>query len=130
MGGALSGEVAADPLLAEPLDVCAALQALAGQLDGAGLPNGTIELVVEERRGQARCLLDVHDGAIAAIKPGSAVPWASIAGTHDAWAQALRRGATAGLRLTGEEPLARGLLAAILRRASGPAASADQPTPA
>jgi hypothetical protein len=125
-----AGEAAADPLLADPLDVCAALQALAGRLDGAALPNGVIELVVDERRGQARCLLDVHDGVIAAIKPGSAVPWASIAGTHDTWAQALRVGATAGLRFTGEEPLARGLLAAILRRANGPRASADQPTPA
>lgn len=107
----------AGQLSTSPTDVHQALHLLPSVLDAGSLPNGVIELVVEDRLTPGRCLLDIHDGQVNHIEPGSAVPWASIAGSHGAWALALGDGEAHGLRLTGEEQLAQRLLAALPRPA-------------
>lgn len=98
-------------------DVHEALQLLPSVLDGDGLPNGVVELVIEDTHAPGRCLLDVHDGEVSHVEPGTMVPWASIAGSHRDWARALAGGEAAGLRLTGDQRLARRLLAALPRPA-------------
>lgn len=99
-------------------DIRAAVQALPAMLDGTTLPNGVVELVVEDLDGAARELFDIHDGKIASIEPGQSVPWTSIAGSPVAWAQALGPGRDrASLRLTGDQRLARAVLAALPERA-------------
>jgi hypothetical protein len=96
------------------LDVRATIRALPSLLDGASLPSGIVELVVEDLEAPTRQLFDIRDGRIAAIEPGSAVPWASIAGSPTAWALALGpERQLDGLLLTGDELLARRVLAAL-----------------
>ena len=96
------------------LDVHAMLQALPTLLDGSSLPNGVVEFVIEDFEEPTRQLFDIHDGHIAFVEPGKCVPWASIAGPPTAWAMALgpERNTTA-LQLTGDEQLARRVLAAL-----------------
>lgn len=94
--------------------VCARVRGLPGLLDGSTLPNGVVELVVDDTQTPTRQLFDVHDGVVTLVELGSAVPWASIAGPPAAWTLAL--GPTRspdGLRLTGDETLARRVLAAL-----------------
>ncbi len=101
----------------ERLDVHATLRVLPTLLDGSILPNGVVELLIEDFEAPTRQLFDVHDGRIKLVEPGSAVPWASIAGPPTAWAMALGpERNVAGLRLTGDERLARRVLAALPRR--------------
>jgi len=96
------------------LDVRATIRALPILLDGASLPSGVVELVMEDLEAPTRQLFDIRDGRVAAIEPGSAVPWASIAGSPTAWASALgTEHQLDGLRLTGDELLARRVLAAL-----------------
>lgn len=102
------------PLASERLDVRAAVLALPAALDGSILPNGVVELLIEDFETPTRRLFDVNNGQIVPIEPGAAVPWASISGHAKDWAMAL--GAQRdmdGLRLTGDEPLARRVLDAI-----------------
>ncbi|HXC23289.1 MAG TPA: hypothetical protein VNU28_01780, partial [Solirubrobacteraceae bacterium] len=83
----------------------------------ASLPDGVVELLIEDFHGApTRQLLDIHDGNVTLVEPGRCVPWASIAGPPPAWAMALgaERNATQ-LRLTGDEQLARRVLAALPR---------------
>lgn len=97
--------------------VCARVRELPRALEVATLPNGVVELVVDDMQAPTRQLFDVHDGVVTLVAPGSAVPWASIAGPPAAWTLAL--GPTRcvdGLRLTGDESLARRVLAAIPAR--------------
>ncbi len=83
-------------------------------LDGSNLPNGVVELLIEDFEDPTRQLFDIQDGRIALVEPGAAVPWASIAGPATAWTDALgpERNVDA-LRLTGDEQLARRVLAAL-----------------
>ncbi len=92
------------------------LRALAARLEGAALPNGVVELVIEDFEASTRQLFDIHDGCIALLEPGRCVPWASISGPATAWAQALGPDLDTGaLELTGDTQLARRVLAAITR---------------
>ncbi len=101
----------------------ASLRALPAQLDASTLPNGVVELLVEDFEAPIRQLFDIHDGRIALVEPGSAVPWTSISGSAGAWTRALgEEHNTSELRLTGDERLARRVLAAL-------AASEEQAQP-
>jgi hypothetical protein len=97
-------------------NVHATLLALPTLLDNANLPDGVVELLIEDAEAPTRQLFDIHDGRITLVEPGECVPWASIAGSATAWAMALgpERDTTA-LRLTGDEPLARHVLTALPR---------------
>jgi hypothetical protein len=100
----------------EPLGVHATLRALPTLLDGSSLPNGVVELLIEDFEAPTRQLFDIHDGHVTFVEPGKCVPWACIAGSPAAWALAL--GATrdtAALQLTGDKQLARRVLAALPR---------------
>ncbi len=92
------------------------LLSLPKPLDGSGLPNGVIELLIEDSKAALRRLLDIHDGRVTIVEPGRCVPWASIAGPTPAWAMALGpERNTSALRLTGDKPLAERVLAALPR---------------
>jgi hypothetical protein len=98
----------------DELDVHATLRALPTLLDSSSLPNGVVELLIEDFEAPTRQLFDIHDGRLTLAEPGKCVPWASIAGPPIAWAMALGpERNTAGLRLTGDEQLARRVLAAL-----------------
>jgi hypothetical protein len=102
---------------AAPLDVHATLRALPMLLDSSSLPNGVVELLIEDFEAPTHQLFDFHDGHITLVEPGKAVPWASIAGPPRAWATALGpQHDTNELRLTGDEQLARRVLTALLSR--------------
>ncbi len=95
-----------------------ALEALPALLDCSTLPNGVVELVIEDFEAPTRQLFDIHDGHIALVEPGQCVPWASISGSATAWARALGPDRDmSALKLTGDAPLARGVLAAMPRPA-------------
>jgi hypothetical protein len=98
----------------EQLGIHASLRALPTLLDSSNLPNGVVELLIEDFEDPTRQLFDIQDGRIALVEPGAAVPWASIAGPATAWTDALgpERNVDA-LRLTGDEELARRVLAAL-----------------
>jgi hypothetical protein len=100
--------------LAEQFNVHTALRALPWQLESSSLPNGVVELLIEDFEAPTRQLFDIHDGHITLVEPGKAVPWASIAGSATAWAMALGpdRNPTA-LQITGDEQLAQRVLAAL-----------------
>lgn len=101
----------------EQLDVHGALRSLPALLDGSRLPNGIVELVIEDFEAPTRQLFDIHDGHVTLVEPGKCVPWASIAGPPVAWARAL--GAErdlAALQLTGDKQLAQRVLAALPKR--------------
>jgi hypothetical protein len=104
------------PIGGEPLSLQDTLLALPRLLDSSSLPNGVVELLVEDPEASIRQLLDIHDGRVTLVEPGKCIPWASIAGPTIAWAMALgpERNATA-LRLAGDEPLALRVLAALPR---------------
>ena len=92
------------------------LRALPALLDGSALPNGVVELVIDDFEAPTRQLFDIHDGRIALVEPGQCVPWASISGPATAWAQALgTERDTGALELTGDTQLARRVLAAFPR---------------
>ena len=90
------------------------LRALPTLLDNTGLPDGVVELLIEDFEAPMSHLLDIHDGHVKLAEPGQCVPWACIAGPPTAWAMALgpERNITQ-LQLTGDEPLARRVLAAL-----------------
>jgi hypothetical protein len=101
---------------AEPPSVHATLCALPTLLDSSGLPDGVVELLVEDLETPTRHLFDIHDGHLTLVEPGRFVPWACIAGSSAAWALALGPTRdTASLELTGDTRLARCLLAALPR---------------
>ncbi len=90
------------------------LRALPGLLDCSSLPNGVVELVIEDLEGTARQLFDIQDGHMTPANPGQCVPWASISGAPGAWAKALGPECdTADLQLTGDAQLAQRVLAAL-----------------
>jgi hypothetical protein len=90
------------------------LRALPTLLDNAGLPDGVVELLIEDFEAPRSQLFDIHDGHVKLAEPGQCVPWASIAGPPAAWAMALGpQRNTTQLQLTGDEQLARRLLAAL-----------------
>jgi hypothetical protein len=102
------------PTLPDQLDVHATLRALPTLLDGSGLPSGVVELLIEDFEAPTRQLFDIHDGRVTLVEPGKCVPWACIAGPPSAWARALGpERDTTGLQLTGDEQLARRVLAAL-----------------
>jgi hypothetical protein len=106
-----------------------ALHLLPSMLDAGALPNGVVELVIDDSHAPGRCLLDIHDGRVSHVEPGTMVPWASIAGSHGAWVAALQAGEASELRLTGEEHLAQRVLAALPHPTIGMAA-VEQGAPA
>jgi hypothetical protein len=90
------------------------LRALPALLDPSSLPNGIVELVIEDSEEPARQLFDIHDGHITLVDSGQCVPWASISGPPTAWASALGpRRDIATLQLTGDAQLALRVLAAL-----------------
>jgi hypothetical protein len=90
------------------------LRALPALLDSSSLPNGVVELVIEDFETPTRQLFDINDGHITLVDPGECVPWASISGPPTAWAMALGpQRNTAALELTGDEQLAQRVLAAL-----------------
>ncbi|MGA7704256.1 MAG: hypothetical protein WB998_05105 [Solirubrobacteraceae bacterium] len=92
------------------------LRALPTLLDGSALPNGVVELVIDDFEAPTRQLFDIHDAHVELLEPGQCVPWASISGPATAWARALGPGRDTGaLELTGETQLARRVLAALPR---------------
>jgi hypothetical protein len=98
-------------------DVHETLLALPALLDSTNLPDGVVELLIEDFEAPTRQLFDIHDGHVKLVEPGQCVPWASIAGPATAWAMALGPERNTGqLQLTGDEQLARRVLAALPRR--------------
>jgi hypothetical protein len=94
--------------------VRAQVERLPALLDCSRLPNGIVELVLDDPDASLRRLFDVHDGVLTQIDPGSAVPWTSIAGSACAWACALGpERDLAGLQAVGDARLARSVLAAL-----------------
>jgi hypothetical protein len=94
-----------------------AMHALPTLLDDANLPDGVVELVIEDFEAPRSRLLELHDGHVKLAEPGQCVPWASIAGPPTAWAMALGpQRNTTQLQLTGDEQLARRVLAALPRQ--------------
>jgi hypothetical protein len=92
----------------------ATLHALPTLLDGSSLPNGVVELLVEDFETPTRQLFDIHNGRVTLLEPGKCVPWACIAGAPTAWAMALGPERHTGeLKLTGDTQLARRVLAAL-----------------
>lgn len=90
------------------------LDALPHLLDGSRLPNGVVEVVIEDPRASMRRVFDVHDGQIFSVEPGSAVPWTSIRGSRSAWTAALGCARNVSqLHHTGEPELAEKVLAAL-----------------
>jgi|HubBroStandDraft_6_1064221.scaffolds.fasta_scaffold179241_2 hypothetical protein len=103
-----------EPAPTEPLSLRATLHALPTLLNNSSLPNGVVELLIDDFEEPTRQLFDIHDGHITAVEPGAAVPWASIAGPATAWALALGpERNTSELRLTGDEQLAHRVLTAL-----------------
>jgi hypothetical protein len=93
------------------------LRALPTLLDNTGLPDGVVELLIEDFEAPRSQLLNIHDGHVEHVEHGQCVPWASIAGPPTAWTMALGpQRNTTQLQLTGDEPLARRVLAALPRR--------------
>lgn len=93
-----------------------ALQALPSLLNSSALPNGVVELVIDDFEAPTRQLFDIHDGHIALVEPGQCVPWASISGPATAWTRALGPARdTQSLELTGDTQLAQRVLAAFPR---------------
>lgn len=102
------------PQTAGELNIHATLRSLPTLLDSASLPNGVVELVIEDFEAPTRQLFDIHDGNVTLVAPGTAVPWASISGPPTAWVQALGpERNVAELHLTGDRRLARRVLAAF-----------------
>jgi hypothetical protein len=83
-------------------------------LDCSHLPSGVVELLIDDFEEPTRQLFDIHDGHIALVEPGAAVPWTCIAGPPTAWALALGpERNTTELQLTGDEQLALRVLEAL-----------------
>jgi DNA-binding HxlR family transcriptional regulator len=90
------------------------------------LPNGTVELALEEPKGRLQHLLRIHEGRVQPNfeHPGGVSALAAIAGDREAWMAALGPLADAsGLQLSGNQALARRILAAI---PGPPAADAER----
>jgi hypothetical protein len=103
--------------VSERVDVHGALRSLPALLDSSSLPNGIVELVIEDFEAPERHLFDIHDGHVTPVDPGKCVPWASIAGPPVAWARALGpERDLAALQLTGDRQLAQRVLAALPKR--------------
>jgi hypothetical protein len=99
---------------AAQLNVHKTLKVLPTLLESSSLPNGVVELVIEDIQAPTRQLFDIHDGHITLVEPGKCVPWACISGSSIAWAAALGPARdTAALQLTGDEELARRVLDAL-----------------
>lgn len=112
----LGGDDGADPG-GEPIEPAPALDALPSLLDGMQLPNGVVEVVIDDPRLSMRRVFDVHDGEILSVEPGSAVPWTSIRGSRDAWTAALGCSRDVSqLHHTGEPELAEKVLEGLERR--------------
>jgi len=117
----------------EIVDPGALLRALPLLLDEpVKAPDGTVELILDERGGRRRHLLDISGGrvSIRAARAGhaDARPSARVAGDWRAWAAAFGPGADVSrLRLAGRRSQARALLAAIARpHFSQPAAGSER----
>jgi hypothetical protein len=102
---------------ADALDVYAIVRVLPTLLDSSSLPDGIVELVIEDFEAPTRQLFDIHDGCVTLVEPGTVVPWASISGPATAWASALGPECNvAELQLAGDEKLAAFVLAALPQR--------------
>jgi hypothetical protein len=100
--------------LQRQLNLHATWHTLPALLDCSRLPNGIVELVIEDSDAATRQLFDIHDGHITLVEPGKCVPWASIAGSPEDWTAALGPERTISvLALTGDEQLAKRVLDAL-----------------
>lgn len=107
------------PPAVDQVGVHATLRALPTLLDNSSLPNGVVELLIDDFEEPTRQLFDIDDGHITLVEPGAAVPWASISGPPTAWVDALGPdGDVSALRLSGDEQLARRVIAAFPPHAS------------
>jgi DNA-binding HxlR family transcriptional regulator len=86
----------------------------AGERLPGELPDGVLELVVQEPRGRERHIFEVSHGRLLATQPDLVGPATRMVGTPDAWVHALgpdrNRGA---LQITGDLALAERLLGAL-----------------
>lgn len=102
------------PGATDKLSVHASLRELPARLDCSSLPNGVVELLIEDLEAPMSHVFDIHDGHITLAAPGQCVPWASIAGPPTAWALALGPDRNVeALQLTGDKQLAQRVLAAF-----------------
>lgn len=114
---------AESPPQSSPSDLASTIEDLPHLLDGSPLPNGVVEVVIEDARLSMRRVFDVHDGEIVPVEPGTAVPWTSIRGSRGAWTAALGcDGDVSQLHHTGEPDLAEEVLSALERRRLCPGA--------
>jgi DNA-binding HxlR family transcriptional regulator len=91
------------------------LRLLPAMLADKQLPDGTVELVVEERKGRDRYVFEIEDGHLDRIEPGAIKLATRMAGEPYDWVDALGpKRNYAALRVTGDLALARRLLKALL----------------
>jgi DNA-binding HxlR family transcriptional regulator len=104
-----------EPHLHEQVDVNAILHMLPAMLAGERLPDGTIELAVDDRGRRERHTFRVRGGHLTPSDPGDGGSVTRMVGETYDWVDALgpdRR--YAALRVTGDQRLAKRLLKALL----------------
>ncbi|HEY7961864.1 MAG TPA: helix-turn-helix domain-containing protein [Solirubrobacteraceae bacterium] len=107
-----------DPQPSERIDIGALLRLLPALVERVGLPEGVVEMVVELPKGSECHVFDIAGDRIEPVERGAMLAWTRIVGQPSAWIQALGpEGDTGALRITGEQPLAMRLLAALQLRA-------------
>jgi DNA-binding HxlR family transcriptional regulator len=113
------------PKQGERVDIDALFRLLPLLIEPVGdLPDGAVELALSEAEHSTRHLLRIHEGQVQPDfeHPGAATPLAGIEGDRSAWMATLGPLADSSqLRLSGDEALARRILAAI----PGPPAASD-----
>jgi DNA-binding HxlR family transcriptional regulator len=105
------------PKQGERVDIDALFRLLPLLIEPEGdLPDGTVELALSEAELSTRHLLRIHEGQVQPDfeHPGTVTPLAGIEGDRSAWMATLGPLADSSqLRLSGDETLARRILAAI-----------------
>jgi DNA-binding HxlR family transcriptional regulator len=87
------------------------------------LPNGVVELVIEHNERPERHMVNLDKGSINVLRlnSSSVMPWARIAGSHNAWIEAFGPlGSSERLQVSGDASLAQALLNALTGRPSAP----------
>lgn len=85
----------------------------------ANLPNGVVELLIEHHERPERHMVNLDKGTINMLRlnSSSVMPWARIAGSHDAWIDAFGPlGSSERLQVSGDVTLAGALLDALTDR--------------
>jgi DNA-binding HxlR family transcriptional regulator len=106
----------ADPHMREQIDIGVILGMLPTLLGEVTLPNGVVEMVVEQRGETEQHLFDLNEGRLTPIELGVTVPWTRLAGRPQAWIDALGPGCRyQALQITGDQRLGVYLLDALPR---------------